>query len=48
MSDGDYGATYLRAGSAIVLNLVKNILANVHGISTAKELCEKLEPMYMI
>ncbi|KAL4590864.1 hypothetical protein LXL04_003809 [Taraxacum kok-saghyz] len=36
----------LRAASAIRLSLAKNVLANVHGISTAKELWEKLEQLY--
>ena len=36
----------LRAASAIRLCLAKNVLANVHGILTAKELWEKLEELY--
>ncbi|KAJ0624083.1 putative RNA-directed DNA polymerase [Helianthus annuus] len=36
----------LRAASAIRLCLAKNVLANVHGISTAKDLWEKLEQLY--
>lgn len=36
----------LRAASTIRLCLAKNVLANVHGISTAKELWEKLEQLY--
>ena len=36
----------LRAASAIRLCLAKNVLANVHGISTANELWEKLEALY--
>ncbi|KAL4589760.1 hypothetical protein LXL04_002670, partial [Taraxacum kok-saghyz] len=36
----------LRAASDIRLSLAKNVLANVHGISTAKELWEKLEQLY--
>ncbi|KAJ9535094.1 hypothetical protein OSB04_un001831 [Centaurea solstitialis] len=35
-----------RAASTIRLCLAKNVLANVHGISTAKELWEKLEQLY--
>ncbi|KAL6582592.1 hypothetical protein OROMI_004670 [Orobanche minor] len=36
----------LRAASTIRLCLAKNVLANVYGISTAKELWEKLEQLY--
>lgn len=36
----------LRVVSAIMLNLAKNVLANVHEISIAKEFCKKLEAMY--
>ncbi|KAJ9561463.1 hypothetical protein OSB04_006623 [Centaurea solstitialis] len=36
----------LRAASTICLCLAKNVLANVHGISTAKELWEKFEQLY--
>ena len=37
-SDDDWEELDLRAGSAIRLCFAKNILANVHGISTAKRL----------
>ena len=46
MSDEDWEDLDLRAASAIRLCLAKNILANVHGISVAKELWEKLEELY--
>ena len=46
MSDEDWEDMDLRAASAIRLCLAKNVLANVHGISTAKELWEKLEALY--
>ena len=36
----------LRAANTIRLCLAKNVLANVHGISTTKELWEKLEQLY--
>ena len=36
----------LRAANTIRLCLAKNVLANVHGISTAKELWEKLKQLY--
>ena len=36
----------LRTGSAIRLCLAKNILANVHGMSTTKGLWKKLEELY--
>ena len=36
----------LRAASAIRLCLSKNVLANVHALSTAKELWDKLEQLY--
>lgn len=36
----------MRIASAIRLCLAKNVLANVHGILTAKELWEKLEELY--
>lgn len=38
MSDEDWETMELRAVSAIKLNLAKNVFANVHKISTAKEL----------
>lgn len=46
ISDEDWEDLDLRAASAIRLCLAKNILANVHGISMAKELWEKLEELY--
>ena len=46
MSDDDWEDLDLRAVSAIRLNLAKNVLANVHGITTAKELWKKLEELY--
>lgn len=46
MSDEYWEEMDLRATSVIRLNLTKNILANVHGISLAKEFWEKLEAMY--
>ena len=46
MSDEDWEDLDLRTASAIRLCLAKNVLANVHGISTAKELWEKLEELY--
>ncbi|KAL5972789.1 hypothetical protein ACLOJK_039595 [Asimina triloba] len=46
MSNEDWEDLNLRAASAIHLCLAKNILANVHGISTAKKLWEKLEESY--
>ena len=46
MGDDDWEDLDLRAASAIRLNLAKNVLANVHGITTAKELWEKLEELY--
>ncbi|KAL4591141.1 hypothetical protein LXL04_004091 [Taraxacum kok-saghyz] len=44
--DEEWDDLDLRAASAIRLSLAKNVLANVHGISTAKELWEKLEQLY--
>ncbi|KAF7802225.1 cytochrome p450 [Senna tora] len=46
MSDGDWEELDLRAASTIRLSLAKNVLANVQGISTAKELWKKLEGLY--
>ncbi|KAF7812914.1 Zinc finger, CCHC-type [Senna tora] len=46
MSDGDWEELDLRAASTIRLCLAKNVLANVQGISTAKELWKKLEGLY--
>ena len=42
----DWEELDLRVASAIKLCLAKNILANVHGMSTAKGLWEKLEELY--
>ncbi|MCI17659.1 hypothetical protein A2U01_0038809 [Trifolium medium] len=36
----------LRAASAICLCLAKNVLANVHNLSSTKELWERLEGFY--
>ncbi|KAL4554802.1 hypothetical protein LXL04_037408 [Taraxacum kok-saghyz] len=44
--DEEWDDLDLRTASAIRLSLAKNVLANVHGISTAKELWEKLEQLY--
>ncbi|KAL4579294.1 hypothetical protein LXL04_015435 [Taraxacum kok-saghyz] len=44
--DEEWDDLDLRAESAIRLSLAKNVLANVHGISTAKDLWEKLEQLY--
>jgi hypothetical protein len=38
----------MRAASSIRLCLAKNVLANVQGTSTTKELWEKLEEMYQM
>ena len=46
MSDDDWEELDLRVASAIRLCLAKNILANVHGMSTIKGLWEKLEELY--
>lgn len=46
MSDEDWEELDLKAASVIRLSLAKNVLANVQGISSAKELWEKLEGMY--
>ncbi|KAJ0024626.1 hypothetical protein Pint_07100 [Pistacia integerrima] len=46
MSDEDWEEFDLKAASVICLSLAKNVLTNVQGISTAKELWEKLEGMY--
>lgn len=46
MSDEDWEDLDLKAASTIRLCLAKNVLANVHGISSAKELWEKLEALY--
>jgi hypothetical protein len=45
-SDIDWEDLDLKAASTIRLCLAKNVLANVQGMSTAKELWEKLEEMY--
>ncbi|KAL4561747.1 hypothetical protein LXL04_033921 [Taraxacum kok-saghyz] len=44
--DEEWDDLDLRAASAIRLSIAKNVLAKVHGISTAKELWEKLEQLY--
>ncbi|KAL4554376.1 hypothetical protein LXL04_039515 [Taraxacum kok-saghyz] len=44
--DEEWDDLDLRAASAIRLSLAKNVLANVHGISTTKELWEKLKQLY--
>ncbi|KAK6121194.1 hypothetical protein DH2020_045056 [Rehmannia glutinosa] len=46
MSDEDWKDLDLKAESTIRLCLAMNGLANVHGISNAKELWEKLEALY--
>ncbi|KAG7968253.1 hypothetical protein I3843_08G145100 [Carya illinoinensis] len=46
MSDENWEDLDLRTASAIRLCLAKNVLANVHGISTAKEFWKKLEEFY--
>ena len=46
VSDEDWEELDLKAASTIRLCLAKNILANVFGISTIKDLWEKLEQMY--
>ncbi|KAL5768388.1 hypothetical protein ACOSP7_014940 [Xanthoceras sorbifolium] len=46
MSNEDWEEMDLRAASVIRLCLAKNVLANVHGIYSAKELWEKLEELY--
>ena len=46
MSDEDYEDKDFRDASALRLCLAMNVLANVHGISTANELWEKIEALY--
>lgn len=46
IDDEEWDDMDLRAASAIRLCLEKNVLANVHGMSTAKQLWEKLEQLY--
>ena len=46
VSDEDWEELNLKATSTIRLCLVKNILANMFGISTAQGLWEKLEQIY--
>ena len=46
VSDEDWEELDLKVASTIRLCLAKNILANVFGISTVKDLWEKLEQMY--
>ena len=48
MSNEDWENLDLRVASAIRLCLAENVLANMHGISTAKELWEKLEELYQV
>lgn len=43
MNNEEWENLDLNATSAIRLSLVEDVLANVQGISTAKELLEKLE-----
>lgn len=43
MRDEDWEEIDLRATSAIKLNLAKNVIVNVHEISTSKDLWKKLE-----
>ncbi|KAJ9566969.1 hypothetical protein OSB04_002935 [Centaurea solstitialis] len=45
-SEEEWEDLNLRAASTIRLCLANNVLANVHGISTAKELWDKLEQLY--
>ena len=46
MSNEDCEKKDLRVASAIKVNLSKNVITNIHGISIAKELYAKLEAMY--
>ncbi|KAL5793560.1 hypothetical protein ACOSP7_002154 [Xanthoceras sorbifolium] len=46
MSNEDWEEMDLRAASVIRLCLAKNVLANMYGILTAKELWKKLEGLY--
>ena len=46
MSDDDWEDLDERAASAIRLCLAKNVLANIHGTYSAKELWERLEELY--
>ncbi|KAK7245918.1 hypothetical protein RIF29_40772 [Crotalaria pallida] len=46
MEDDKWEEMDLRVASAIRLCLAKNVLANVHNMKTAKDLCEKLEGLY--
>jgi hypothetical protein len=46
MSDDDWEDLDERAASAIRLCLAKNVLANIHGSYSAKELWERLEELY--
>ena len=45
-SEEEWDDLDLRAASTIRLCLAKNVLANMHGISTTKELWEKFEQLY--
>ena len=46
MSDEDWEELDMKAASQIHLNLAKNILANVIGLSTTKEIWDKLKTLY--
>jgi hypothetical protein len=46
MSNEDWEDLNLKAASMICLCLAKDVLANIYGISAAKELLEKLEELY--
>ena len=46
MSDDDWEDLDERVANAIRLNLAKNVLTNIHGIYSAKELWERLEELY--
>lgn len=46
MRDEDWEEIDLRATSTIKLNLAKNVIVNVHGISTSKDLWKKFEATY--
>ena len=46
MSKDDWEELDQRAMSSIRLCMAKNILANIHGTSTAKELWERFEGLY--
>ena len=46
MSDEDWEELDMKAASQIRLSLAKNVLANVAGLSTTKEIWDKLENLY--